>query len=49
VINISEIVSLFIDLIKNMAVVIVLAYVLTRTKAFSAMLKKQTMIIPYTF
>ncbi|MFA7077403.1 MAG: LytS/YhcK type 5TM receptor domain-containing protein [Syntrophomonas sp.] len=32
---------MLIDLIKNMAVVIVLAYVLTRTKVFPAMLKKQ--------
>ncbi|HWQ76883.1 MAG TPA: LytS/YhcK type 5TM receptor domain-containing protein [Syntrophomonas sp.] len=39
----SDIVDLLINLIKNMSVVIVLAYVLTRTKTYSAMMKKQAM------
>ncbi len=43
VIDISEIIDLLINLIKNMSVVIMLAYVLTRTRAFSAMMKKQAM------
>lgn len=34
-------VDLFIDLIKNMSVIIVLAYVLTRTRAYSAILAKK--------
>lgn len=41
--EISDIIDLLINLIKNMSVVIVLAYVLTRTRAFSAMMKKQAM------
>lgn len=35
------IIEMLIDLVKNMSVIIVLAYVLTRTKSFSAMLRKQ--------
>lgn len=40
-IKISDIIELFINLIKNMSVVIVLSYVLTRTKMYSAIIKKQ--------
>lgn len=39
--SINDIIDLLINLIKNMSVVIVLAYVLTRTQAFSTMMKKQ--------
>lgn len=42
-IYIDNIIDLLINLIKNMSVVIVLAYVLTRTRAFSAMMNKQAM------
>jgi sigma-B regulation protein RsbU (phosphoserine phosphatase) len=42
VININDIINLSIDLVKNMSVVIVLAYVLTRTGIFSSLMKKQS-------
>lgn len=40
-IHISEFIDLLITLVKNMSVVIVLSYVLTRTKTYSAIIKKQ--------
>lgn len=39
----SDIIVLLINLIKNMSVVIVLAYVLTRTRAFTPIMKKQAL------
>ncbi|PKM77074.1 MAG: serine/threonine protein phosphatase [Firmicutes bacterium HGW-Firmicutes-15] len=39
--NIDSILELFINLVKNMSVVIVLAYVLTRTQAYSAIMQKK--------
>lgn len=39
--QINSIIDLFIDLIKNMSVVIVLAYVLTRTRAYAAIMTKK--------
>ncbi|MDD3364343.1 MAG: LytS/YhcK type 5TM receptor domain-containing protein [Syntrophomonas sp.] len=39
--NIDGIIELFVNLVKNMSVVIVLAYVLTRTRAYSAIMNKK--------
>ncbi len=39
--NIDSIIELFLNLVKNMSVVIVLAYVLTRTRAYSAMMNEK--------
>ena len=43
VIIINDIIDLLINLIKNMAVIMVLAYVMTRTRVYSAMMNKQKM------